>query len=669
MGYSFTIEPGSNNSIGKPITYGELDAEALRNLKLTIKNMAKAVVIKYPSSTTEGRLFSFTDNGGVNFELATFGGRGVSASCSDTVLSVSYMTPTEMIEHNSSTANYWSDAVRGDISTRFIQMYDSIRRFILMQTLGTNISDVYSDLCNYDWVHSSQSIYFDFNTGQRFRSSRASSSSYNLILASGSGTSNYGVLDCPLQKYLSPNGRPVNGAYSRANNFVSMLFFSKQETPEESVRLAVSNNRVYFYKNTLQYVNTNSNGDITVKRGRTAEIISCGTSNYIYLFDTTVTPEFFEIEEIFEDSDNTYPGGGDDKNTYPEDGESGKGTFDNTNDPVDFPTLPTWDATNTGFISMWNPSIAEITSLYGFLWDSDISITLKKLFLEPMDAVISLAFFPVEPTIDSRRNVTIGHVDSEIEMNHVQKQFVSFDFGSIQLDEYYGAAWDYSPYTKVSIYLPYIGTHEIDIDDVMNSTLTLRYTIDLLSGICVAMLKVDRDRDGLDAILYTWQGNCAMQVPVSAGSARDFLNSIIQLGAMTGISVAQPAAGSIDAAMHKGDENYKSPAMGNNWINPAITAFAALNVLGQKIHVQRGGRVDANAGVISPQEAFIIINRPVSAIPKGWNNYAGYPSLKIKTLGTQTGYTEVGYIKLNDLEATADEISELDGMLKGGVIL
>lgn len=397
------------------------------------------------------------------------------------------------------------------------------------------------------------------------------------------------------------------------------------------------------------------------------DIIDDSEGNIIKQLEDTLDGEF---NEEFEDDDNTYPGGGDDKNTYPPDGESGKGTFDDTNDPIDFPSMPTWDATSTGFISMWNPTISEISQLYGFLWDSDISTTLKKLFLEPMDAIISLAFFPVDPiNFPEKRNVTIGHVDTEITMYAVQKQFVDFDFGTITLDEYYGAAWDYSPYTKVSIYLPYIGSQELDVDDVMNANLHLQYRIDLLSGMCAAMLKCTRDRDDLDAIIYTWQGNCAMQVPITAGSAREFINSIIQIGAMTGLALVQPAAGAINAIAHAGEEGYSNPSTAGQWVSPAMATYSALNVLGQKVHVQRGGRVDANAGVMSPQSAYLIIDRPISAIPKGWNEYAGYPSLKIKALSTQKGMTQVAYIKLNGLEATAEEISELDNILKAGVIL
>lgn len=402
--------------------------------------------------------------------------------------------------------------------------------------------------------------------------------------------------------------------------------------------------------------------------------VNSGTSRGLFN-DASITPENIKHLDDLPDDQSTYPGGGDDSNEYPQDNEdgtnsSGKGTFDNTNDPLDFPSIPLWDATSTGFISMYKPTITEIIQLYGFLWDSDVSTTLKKLFLEPMEAIISLAFFPVDPTTDGRRDVSIGHVDSGVSMEHVQKQFVDFDFGSIKLDEYYGAAWDYSPYTKVSIYLPYIGSQELDVDDVMNADLHLKYRVDLLSGMCVAMLKVTRSRDGLDAVVYTWQGNCAMQVPITAGSAREFINTFIQTGALTGLALVQPAAGAL-AAKGAGDLSMSADimAMKSNMINPTMAAYSALNVIGQKVHVQRGGRVDANAGVMSPQSAYIVINRPVSAIPRGWNDYAGYPSLKIKALSTQKGYTQIAYIKLNGLEATAEEISELDGILRGGVYL
>lgn len=404
-------------------------------------------------------------------------------------------------------------------------------------------------------------------------------------------------------------------------------------------------------------------------------VIYCGWgSNYGGVFESSNVYTGVTASDYFADTDNTYPGGGDDKNPYPDEdsvtpgGESGKGDFDNTNDPIDFPTLPTWDVQSTGFISLWQPTITQLTDLYTFLWDSDISTTLKKLFNEPMNAIFSLGIIPVDPITQGTRRLTIGHVDTEIDMESIQKQFVTFDFGSIDINEYYGAAWDYSPYTHASIYLPYIGVQPVDIDDIMNCTLTLRYNIDVLTGTTIALLKcVRKGRDNLNAVMYEWQGNCVTQCPITAGNWSQIMASVIQLGAMTGLALSQPVVGAIGSAV--GSSAAAEYAQGKNLVNPTMATYGALNVLGSKVHVQRGGRLDMSSGAMSMQKAFVILNRPVSGIPRGWNNYAGYPSLKIKTLGSQEGFVSVGAIKLDGLRATAEEINELDTILKTGVII
>lgn len=651
----YTLE--ANNEIGNPIKIGTINKTEFETFLTEYEALAREKLGGEINSSTSGWFWSPSDAPMIRCAVGYdtyFGGRSLASVRAD------YILKTELDEYYGSEGDEQTKARRVFIQNNSLMLYEFFTAFMSSQAAGSDINKDYEEISN---KAQNVSYSYAFVTGQTL-STRQESSSYLSHRFRSPNSGNNGI-DIP----AFCQGQTVGQELARRFGLHSFIYIGDYENPVDALTYAKSSNEYYGYRSQPAYYNATSQ-----KIYGRSNILQVGQGiNFTGAFNVSDSDlNKITYEEWFPpqaDDENTYPGGGDDKNTYPEDGESGKGTFDNTNDPIDFPAIPTFDATSTGFISMWNPNIVEITNLYGFLWDSDISTTIKKLFIEPMDAIISLSFFPVDPTIDSRRNVTIAHVDTEIEMNHVQKQFVDFDFGSITLDEYYGAAWDYSPYTKASIYLPYIGVHEINIDDVMNATLTLKYRIDLLSGMCAAMLKVIRSRDGLDAVIYTWQGNCAMQVPVSAGSARDFLNSIIQLGAMAGVSIAQPFAGSLDAAMHKGDENYETPVMGNNWINPTIATFSALNVIGQKVHVQRGGRVDANAGVMSPQSAYIILNRPVSAIPRGWNGFAGYPSLKIKALSTQSGYTEVAYIKLNGLEATSEEIMELDGMLKGGVIL
>ena len=212
----------------------------------------------------------------------------------------------------------------------------------------------------------------------------------------------------------------------------------------------------------------------------------------------------------------------------------------------------------------------------------------------------------------------------------------------------------------------------------MNCTLTLRYNIDVLTGTTIALLKcVRKGRDNLNAVMYEWQGNCVTQCPITAGNWSQIMASVIQLGAMTGLALSQPVAGAIgnSPAMYGSTTGTKLAASaseyadGKNLVSPSIATFGALNVLGSKVHVQRGGRIDMSAGAMSMQKAFVILNRPISGIPRGWNKYAGYPSLKIKRLGSQEGFVSVGAIKLDGLRATASEIGELDAILKAGVII
>lgn len=77
------------------------------------------------------------------------------------------------------------------------------------------------------------------------------------------------------------------------------------------------------------------------------------------------------------------PSGGNDP--YNPGGNSGQGggtgNFDNTTVPVDIPGLPSLSASDTGFISLYNPSISQLNSLASFMWSDLFDLdTFKKNF-------------------------------------------------------------------------------------------------------------------------------------------------------------------------------------------------------------------------------------------------------------------------------------------------
>lgn len=536
------------------------------------------------------------------------------------------------------------------------QIYNIYKSSYLTNALGSNL------IWDFPQINASSSTEV-FNTGQQLAPGTSGFPTRSYRLRQGTNNGIYSEMAFGTTNNLSHQFLVENDAY--------WGFFLREDLTLEQ---AINNAKRGSYFNITDFPHTKTDNVTLV--GRMIKIELGRASSGTNLFNTSAfNPENLDPVEVHEDTDKTYPGGGDDKNPYPDDDDtpSGEGDFDNTNRPIDFPDLPTLDVQSTGFISVWNPTIVEITNLYSWLWNADetildtFSTTLKKMFSNPMEAIFMLGIVPVDPVTIGKREVTICHIATGIEMNSVQSQFVTFDFGSVDCTEYYGAAWDYSPYTKASIFLPYIGVMDVDIDDVMNCTLTLRYNVDVVTGTIVALLKCKRKgRDNLDAVMYEWQGNCMTQCPITASDWSQKMASVLQLGAMTGLALMQPRAGQ---STQNGEQNENPAEVGRQLVSPSQYLNSALNVITSKVHVQRGGRLDLSAGAMSMQSSFLILNRPISAIPRGWSQYAGYPSLKIKRLGSQEGFTKVAAIKLNGLQATSEELQELDTILKAGIIL
>ncbi len=665
---------------------GEIDFNIFRNLSLSISTLMQNHLDLYQMDTTSSVSIVFRAkkggaylNNAVDVTIYNYNNINIDtftySSFTNPFIEAATCTFNELVQlQNMSSSQKYTDAELTRLVSITNQVYEMCRASFIVYTKVSNLCTVFQDLYAYQWnlPGGQPPQVYSFNTGSYLGSQVVSSSFRDDVLGIGSTSSN-GVRD--VLNILSNAQYEANYNAMVQSLSVSLLFFKKGNTVADTLTNAI-NGKYSLIRNTYAYFTLNSNGDVTSRFGRKINIrlISYVTARPI---GDMANAQKLIVEEEEEsgitDVDNTYPGGGEDKNDYPDGDESGKGDFDNTNDTIDFPTLPTWDVQSTGFVSIWNPTIIQLTDLYAWLWDANGSdwesfvTTLSKMFSNPMEAIFGLGIIPVDVVSGGMRNVSIGHIDTGIQMNSVQSQFSTFDFGSIDCTEYYGAAWDYSPYTKTSIYLPYIGIMDIDVDDVMNCTLTLRYNVDVVTGTVVALLKSTRKgRDNLNAVMYEWQGNCMTQCPITASDWSQKMASFLQIGAMTGLALSQPRAGQ---SIQNGEENNSEEQNNRQLVSAGQYLNSALNVITSKVHVQRGGRLDLSAGAMSMQSAFLIINRPVSAIPRGWNNYVGYPSLKIKKLSSQQGYTEVAAIKLNGLRATSEEIQELDTILKAGVIL
>ena len=341
------------------------------------------------------------------------------------------------------------------------------------------------------------------------------------------------------------------------------------------------------------------------------------------------------------------PAGSDD----PSEPGGGGGNYDDTSDPIDFPALPTGGALECGAVVAHRVSQQTLEAIMLKLWDDsifNIGNMWQKSIQDPMNAIVSLHCLPISPTVDGPTDIWIGNFDTELTSPEVTSQYIAVDCGTLAIQEYWGSALDYSPYTKFEIYLPFIGVKELRVEDAMNSTLHVKYHIDVLTGDCVAFIKC-----GL-SVLYHFKGNCKMSVPLTSISS-DIVSKLMgAAGGVVGAAGIAVGGGFAAGAM------LSATGMGIS---------SASNVASTKIPVSRSGSIEGNAGLMDDFVPYVIIHRPVQSLAKDYNKFKGFPSNITATLGSVSGYTEVEHIHLQNIpNATREEIDEIVALLKQGAI-
>lgn len=331
-------------------------------------------------------------------------------------------------------------------------------------------------------------------------------------------------------------------------------------------------------------------------------------------------------------------------------GGGGTGTFSRTGDTIGEHDLPTLSAVDAGFITLFAPTRGEMKSLASYLWSDLFSLdTFKKIFANPMDAILGLSIVPVQVPTSGSKTVKVGNISTGVSMTKASTQYVKLSCGSLQVEEYWGAYLDYSPYTKCEIYLPYIGVHELSIDDVMGKTIKVVYYLDILSGACTAEIYSE------GTCLYSFVGQCSASIPISGNDWTNVINGVMQIGAAVGSLVA---SGGLSAPISGGmlASGLKTGAS----VGGTVTA--------SKPSVERSGSMSGAGGMLGQQNPYLIITWPKECIPASQNKFIGYPSFVTVTLGDITGFNIVESVHLENIPATSEELDEIESLLMNGVI-
>lgn len=370
------------------------------------------------------------------------------------------------------------------------------------------------------------------------------------------------------------------------------------------------------------------------KNGMTLCRITAGSIDDLNLLADNKIGYFMDVSFGSNEDDPFNPGGNSGSG-------GGTGSFDNDSIPVDIPNLPTLSAVDTGFITLFNPTLSELNNLSSYMWSDLFDIDgWRKLFADPMDAILGLSIVPVAVPNGPAKEVKVGNIGTGVGMTTASSQYVSVDCGTLNINEYWGAYLDYDPFTKAEIYLPYVGTHPLAVDDIMGKSLHVVYHVDILSGACCAYLKCG------ESVLYSFIGQCSSSIPITGDNWTNVINGALTVAGSIGSMVA---TGGMTAPM-------------------AVSTLASAAVNSSKPSIEKSGAMAGTGGMLAIQTPYIILTRPRQALPQNQNSFMGYPSFITSSLSNISGYTEIEEIHLENIPATESEIKEIETLLKGGVI-
>ncbi len=399
---------------------------------------------------------------------------------------------------------------------------------------------------------------------------------------------------------------------------------------------------IYYYVDTTAYAGF-SNGRVKLLLSYNTEYRTQQASGADGMWTLNrlgaVMSNFYDTAEPYVEDDDPYAAGGNSGTG------GGTGTFSGTGDSINFPSLPTLSAVSTGFITLFNPTIAEMQNLASYMWSDVFDIGLyKTLFADPMDCILGCSIVPVAVPNGGSRTVNVGNVSTGISMTVASSQYVEVDCGTLNVEEYWGSYLDYDPYTKAEIYLPYCGTHALQVDDIMGKSVHVKYHVDILSGACCAYVKCG------SSVMYSFVGQCSSSIPISANDWTNVVNGALSIAASVGMLAATGGTA--------------APAIAGAAFAGAGTIFGG----GIKQNVEKSGSMGGTGGMLGVQTPYLILTRPRQALPKKQNTYTGYPSFITTKLEDLKGYTEIETIRITGVPATDAELSELESILKSGVI-
>ena len=292
---------------------------------------------------------------------------------------------------------------------------------------------------------------------------------------------------------------------------------------------------------------------------------------------------------------------------------------------------------------------------------------LNYLFTEPAQFFVSLKAYPFDIKEYYNNSLTLQKVKMGKAQMKVGDQDVSAPalygypqykyLGNFKIPRKFNNYLDFSPYTKIEMYLPFAGIITLDTNVVTDKEIRILLAVDFDTGKANYYLVRHEDNQGeYDGdIIQTVECQMGIDIPLGSYNANEQMKNVL----MTGISFIGGAV----TTMATGNP---MPLVSSS-INAVSGTFKSLQE-----RVTKGGVSSGSNNLMTPYHPYLIITRPTygSNGPEDYVTYKGRPLFKNCRLGNLKGFTVCNDFHLENFgSATESEISSIDALLKEGIII
>lgn len=322
----------------------------------------------------------------------------------------------------------------------------------------------------------------------------------------------------------------------------------------------------------------------------------------------------------------------------------------------------------------WLLTQSNVVELQRALTDPNVWESLKGIFKNnPQDGIISLVKFPISfETITTINDEGVSILGTDISglggtqtltgtklPNNLKTRF---ELGTFEFKERFGNFLDYAPFTKITLYLPFVGFREIGVNDVMRRQIKIVYDIDYTDGSAKVIVLVSNEYDSgytNYTPMYLYDAQVGQAIPLHTSDKQAKTQQALKNVINAAVSIPANAVGGAGVTM--------AAAQGvGNLAKSAVQSGADLLM---NIPNYRAG------GTISNQEAyainnllpFVIVEFPDTNIPAGLKDVNGFTTNIYTKIGNMRGITVCQNVKIDGVVATDAEKDEIKQLLESGV--